>query len=233
MDTVSEPTQNYGTGYIKLYRSLSNKGWYKKSDYLHLWIHLLLKANHRDNEFFWNGKNINVKSGQFITGRTKLALETGINESKIERILTFFEKSEQQIEQQKSNTSRLITITYWHDYQISEQRFEQRVNNDCTTAEQRVNTNKNDNNDNNEKNGDINKLWIGCFKRNPSIVEYEKTSELITKHSFEIIEKAFRKASLGNVSSLATLEKRLDDKGYYLDYEEYKKSKESEKIREF
>lgn len=123
-----------------------NKGWYKKSDYLQLWIHLLLKANHKENEFMWNGANIKVKSGQFITGRTKLALETGINESKIERILTFFEKNEQQIEQQKTNTSRLITIICWDDYQNGEQQNEQRVNNERTTNEQRVNTNKNDNN---------------------------------------------------------------------------------------
>lgn len=33
-------------GWIKLYRNLKNKGFYKKSEHVHLWIHLLMKANH-------------------------------------------------------------------------------------------------------------------------------------------------------------------------------------------
>jgi len=89
---AEEPTENYKTGWISIYRSLQNKGWYKKSEFIHLWIHILIKANHENCEFWFNGKNIKLKKGQFITGRKKLSSETGINESKIERILKVFEK---------------------------------------------------------------------------------------------------------------------------------------------
>jgi phage-related minor tail protein len=141
-------------GWIKLHRRIIEKGYYKKSEIVHLWIHILLKANHKPNEFYWNKENIKVDSGQFITGRKTLSEETGINESMIERILKILE-NEQQIEQQKTTKFRLITVKNWVSYQIKdlpEQQIEQQVNNKRTTDEQQVNTNKNDKKEENEKN---------------------------------------------------------------------------------
>lgn len=139
MDILKDYEENYGNGWVKLFRSLSRKGWYKKSDYIHLWIHLLLKVNYKENEWLYKNKIFKVKEGQFITSRKTLSMETGINESKIERILKCFE-NEQQIEQQNMHTSRLISIINWQQYQIKEQQIEQQVNSKRTASEQRVNT---------------------------------------------------------------------------------------------
>ena len=129
--------------YIKLMRSLKDKSYYSKdSEKLHLWVHLLLTANWNDREEMLGGKPIICKAGQFTTGRKQLSKETGISESKIERLLTYFEKTEQQIEQRKTNTNRLISILNWDKYQVIEQPTKQRVNNNRTTSEQRVNTPK-------------------------------------------------------------------------------------------
>lgn len=129
--------------YIKLMRSLKDKSYYSKdSEKLHLWVHLLLTANWNDREEMLGGKPIICKAGQFTTGRKQLSKETGINESKVERLLTYFEKTEQQIEQRKTNTNRLISILNWDKYQVIEQPSKQRVNNNRTTSEQRVNTPK-------------------------------------------------------------------------------------------
>ena len=128
-------------GWVKLHRKIIDKAFYSKdSEKVHLWIHLLLKANHCDYEEMLGGKPIICKSGQFTTGRKQLSNETGICESKIERILTYFEKTEHQIEQQKTSTNRLISIINWNEYQIVEQQIEQRVNNKRTTSEQQVDT---------------------------------------------------------------------------------------------
>lgn len=148
---VMDIQENYTTGYVKIFRSMIRKGYYKKSEYIHLWLHLLLKANHKPNEWFYKNKPYKVGKGEFITSRKTLSKETGINESKIERILKCFE-NEQQIEQQNMYTSRLIKITYWDEYQKNEQVFEQPVNSQRTASEQPVNTNNNDNNVKNEKN---------------------------------------------------------------------------------
>jgi hypothetical protein len=123
-------------GWVKVHRKLSEKVFYRKdSEKVHLWIHLLICANRDEREELLGGKLIKCNSGQFTTGRKQLSEATGINESKIERILTYFEKIEQQIEQQKTSTNRLISILNWSEYQLTEQQSEQRVNNERTTSE--------------------------------------------------------------------------------------------------
>lgn len=136
------------------------KGWYKKPDHFRMWVHILLKASHKENDFWFDGKTITVKPGQFVTGRKALAIEIGISESKIERILNFFEKSEHQIKQQKTNKNRLISVINWNQYQKFEQQIEQQLNNKRTTTEQQVNTINNVNNKNNKNN----KNKRGIFK---------------------------------------------------------------------
>ncbi len=114
-------------GWVKVHRKLREKGWYMQSNKVHLWIELLLRASHKEKEHMFNGENIMLQPGQFITGRKDLSRSTGIPESTIERILTFFEKTEQQIEQQKTFHSRLVTILSWDDYQVSGQQNGQLV----------------------------------------------------------------------------------------------------------
>jgi len=165
-------SMNYLSGWVKLYRSLTKKGFYKKSDYVHLWIHILLKANHEPNEWIYKNQTMKVKRGQFITSRKSLSAETGINGSKVERILKHLE-IEQQIEQQNLFSSRLITIVNYSQYQKSEQQSEQPVNSEWTASEQPVNTNKNDKNDKNVKKS------IGAKKFSPptpaEVSAYAKT----------------------------------------------------------
>jgi hypothetical protein len=165
-------------GWIKIHRKISDKGWYKHSDYVHLWMHLLIKASHCEMEFFSKGQTVILKPGQFITGRQVLNKETGIHESKIERILNVFEK-EKQIEQQKSNIGRLISILSWDKYQISEQQMnngwttdEQRMNNERTTDEQPVNTYKNVKNTKN-----VNNVKNEKKENNTLFVETSSTDE--------------------------------------------------------
>lgn len=116
---------------------------YRNSKYVHLWVHLLLKANHKGDKIMWNGGILNLESGQFIAGRKSLSNETGIAESTCEDILRFLEK-EGQIRQQSNSKFRVITILKWKDYQESD--------NKTTASRQPADTNKNDKNDKNVKN---------------------------------------------------------------------------------
>ena len=146
-------------GWIRLHRKLTEKGYYKKSHYVHLWVHLLLKANHKANEFMFNGKMILVKQGQLITGRNQLSEETGIASSTVERILKTLE-NEQQIEQQKTSKFRLITIKKWDNYQLANeggQESGQQADSKRTASGQQADTNNNDNNVKNDKNVNNNK----------------------------------------------------------------------------
>lgn len=129
-------------GWIKLHRKMMEKGYYGRSTYVHLWIHLLLSANHKEKEFMWNGEMIIIKDGQLLIGREKLSKETGIPETTIEDILKVFEK-EGQIRQQKTTKFRVITILNWKKYQITDNR--------ATTERQQSDTNKNVKNEENDK----------------------------------------------------------------------------------
>ena len=104
-------------GWIKLHRKILNNPISAKPTWVWLWITLLLLANHEsDHEFIWNGANVKLKKGQFVTGRKKLKEITGIPETTIEDILKYLE-TRHQIRQQKTSKYRLITILKWEDYQ--------------------------------------------------------------------------------------------------------------------
>ena len=121
---------------------LDNPVVWKDSDHLAVWIYLLLNATHKDMDVLFKNKRITLKPGQLITSRKSIAKKLDISESKVHRVLKMLE-IEQQIEQQTSNKNRLITIVGWNEYQSCEQQIEQQVNNNRTTSEQQVNTNKN------------------------------------------------------------------------------------------
>lgn len=140
------------SGWIKLHRKiLDNPVVCKDSDHIAVWAYLLLNATHKEYPALFSGKKILLQPGQLITGRKTIADKFKIDESKVQRILKSFE-IEHQIEQQKSNKNRLITVLSWRDYQDSEQQDEQQMNNKRTTDEQQVNTNKNVKNLKNDKN---------------------------------------------------------------------------------
>ncbi|HUT85955.1 MAG TPA: hypothetical protein VMW66_03865 [Elusimicrobiales bacterium] len=155
-------------GYIKIYRKILDNFIYLDSQAVHLWLHILLKANHAKKEFLFNGKKQILKSGQFILSRDKVSLETNINPSKVYRLLKILER-EQLIEQQTNNHFTKITVLNYSKYQNNittiEHQNEQPVNNQRTTSEQPVNTNNNDKNDKNDKNdnnkidNDFEKFW--------------------------------------------------------------------------
>lgn len=119
--------------WITLNRKLLNNPISHRPLYLSLWVILLLKANYDDNSFILGGKKQKCVRGQFLTGRKQLSIESGISESQVERILTYFE-NEQQIEQQKTNKFRLILIKNYDKYQL----VEQQVNNKRTTRSDKV-----------------------------------------------------------------------------------------------
>lgn len=131
-------------GWIKLHRKiLDNPIVCKDGETLAIWLYLLMNATHKEIDALFKGKRIKLKEGQLITGRKSISKKLDIAESKVQRTLKMFE-IEQQIEQQTSPQNRLISIINWNKYQDTEHHFEQRVNNERTTSEQRVNTNKNE-----------------------------------------------------------------------------------------
>ena len=176
---------------------------------VHLWIHLLICANHEEREEYFAGKPITCKPGQFTTGRNQLVESTGINRSKVERILNKLDKFEHQIEQQTSNTNRLITILNWDEYQSIEHQSEQQVSNDRATSEQQVST-----------------LQEVKNKRTKEIKNYKRTllSEIVISDFPELnndyleIAKSFQELFKSNLLEAGSPTKIIDNaKGTWID----------------
>lgn len=191
-------------GWIKIYRKiLDNPIICKDSDYLSIWIYLLLNATHKEIPAIFNGEKIILKPGQLITGRKSISKQLKISESKTYRVINAL-KSEHQIEQQTSNKSSLITIVAWEKYQNSEQQNELQMNNKRTTTEQQLNTNKNVKNNKNERS--INKKqksFDDVFKEN----NFPKELELALR-DFIDMRKTIKKPM--TTKALELLLKNLD-----------------------
>ena len=114
-----------GGGWIKLHRALKYSDVYQDSERLHLWLHLLLSANHEPTDVqLDNGRMIHLEPGQMLTGRVRLAKETGLDEYKIQRSLKRLELA-QQIAQQNYSRYRIITVIKWEEYQGDAQQIAQ------------------------------------------------------------------------------------------------------------
>lgn len=178
-------------GWIKAHRKMKhNPVVNKDSDHIAVWMYLLLNATHKEYPALFKGKKVILEPGQLITGRKSIAAFYKISESKVQRILKTFE-SEQQIEQQKSNQNRLITILSWCDYQLNEQQNEQQVNNERTTSEQRVNTNKNVKNGKNEKKkniGEIEDFFARVWNKYPKGFKKGKVSQKQKRELYKLGE---------------------------------------------
>jgi len=128
--------------WIKCYRKIREWRYRTDPEIFSVWMYLLLHAYHKERYQTIGNQNVLVKRGQVPVGRYAISEETGVEPSKVVRILNKL-KSEHQIEQQTTNKFSMITIVNWEQYQNNEQQSEQRVNNECTPSEQRVNTIKN------------------------------------------------------------------------------------------
>ena len=145
-------------GYIKLYRKITNSFVWTNPNMLKLWMLCLMKASHKESKFLFNGQEIRVTSGQFVTGGHVIAKEFNEGTSSDNQIvwrtlwrwLKKFEKEEMLTI--KSNTKySVITIKNWEDYQVND--------NQVTSARQsndnQRSTYKNVKNDKNERSKDI------------------------------------------------------------------------------
>jgi len=137
-------------GWIKLYRQIMDNPIFRKPELYHLFSYCLLKANHSETKIIWNGAEEDLEKGCFITGRKAISDDTGQKESTIYRNLKILEKLNM-ISVKSNNKYSVVKVLNYCVYQGSEFESEQPVNNQRTTSEQPVNTDKNVKNVKNDK----------------------------------------------------------------------------------
>lgn len=133
-------------GYIPLQRKILGWQWYTDVNTCHLFIHLLLNANHEEKH--WRG--VKVLPGQLITGRESLSANTGLSVQQVRTALGKL-KSSGEITSKTTNKSSLITITNWLDYQVNNHKVTSEITIKQPASNQQVTTTNNDKNDKNDK----------------------------------------------------------------------------------
>lgn len=119
-------------GFIKLHRKLLVWEWYSDLNVRVLFIHCLLRANHKEEK--WQGYTL--KAGQFITSYGNLAKECGLTEQQTRTALSKL-ISTREITRKSTSQNTIITVNNWEQYQTNNTQ-----NNKQITNEQQTNNNR-------------------------------------------------------------------------------------------
>ena len=102
------------SGWIKLHRKILDWEWYNDSNTFRLFMHLILKANHKEKKY----RGVSIKIGCLMTGRELLSKETGLSEQQIRTCLKRL-KSTNEITINSSKQGTIIQVVNYNKYQIS------------------------------------------------------------------------------------------------------------------
>lgn len=99
-------------GYINLYRSIMDWGWYQDVKTCRLFIHLLLTVNYAPGE--WQGVHIEV--GQRVTSLSKLSQETSLSIKEIRTALRHLQETGE-VACESTSQYTVITVKNYYDFQ--------------------------------------------------------------------------------------------------------------------
>lgn len=126
------------SGWVKLHRSLAEWEWYADSKSVHLFLHLLIKANHKPSKY----RGQYIERGQVLTGRKQLSAETGLSEQSVRTVLTRL-KSTSEITIKSTSKFSIITVCNYDKYQGEEndgnQQDNQQANQQVTNGQPATN----------------------------------------------------------------------------------------------
>jgi len=184
--------------YIKLDRKIAEWEWFTDSNTLKLWIYLLVNAQYQDSSY----KGIEVKRGQLITGRKKLARELGMSECQIRSCLNHL-KTTNEITIKTTNKYSVITIVKYGVYQGDDDGSNQQNNQQNV---QRA-TNKQPTNNHNKRNKEIKnirnkEIYIYSGQFLSALDEFKKMRKTIKKPLTVEAEKRL----INRLKSLSTSE---------------------------
>ena len=127
-------------GWIKLHRQILDWEWYDDVNTSRIFIHLMLTANHKDNN--WRG--IKIVRGSRLTSLDKLSSETNLTVSKIRTAIKKLVLTNEMTSKSHSQYTVFTMINY-DLYQGDDKR----IANESQTINKRIATNKNENKEKN------------------------------------------------------------------------------------
>jgi hypothetical protein len=130
------------SGWIKIHRQILEWEWYSDNNAFRVFLHLILKANHKEKRF----KGLELKIGTVITSRDILAMETGLSVRQIRTALDKL-KSTNEVTIKTSSQGTIIELVNYKKYQLTTNE----LTNERPMNDQQTTTNKNEKKEKNEK----------------------------------------------------------------------------------
>ena len=163
------------SGWIKIHRKFLDWEWFNKSEAVHLFLYMVLKANHKDNK--WQGND--VKRGQFISSLGNISSATGITIQQIRTILKKLEKTNE-IKVKSTSQFTIVTICKYECYQDEEETTNKPTTNHQQTTNKQSTTNKNEKKEKNEKEGILDS-WIEYRKSAKKTLTQQSIKSILVK----------------------------------------------------
>lgn len=158
------------SGWIKLHRKFLDWEWFNKSEAVHLFLYMLLKANHKDGK--WQG--IDVKRGQFISSLGNISNATGLSVQVIRTNLKRLEKTNE-ISIKSTSQFTIVTICKYECYQHENEQANKPLTNEQQTTNKQLTTNKNEKNNKNDIYRRFAHLSLSKDKYEKLLEEYTET----------------------------------------------------------
>ncbi|VAL16402.1 DNA replication protein [Enterobacter hormaechei] len=113
---LQKPRTNDGKGFALLHRKIMDVPFYKDAEAAHLWVHLLLRANHEQTLVSTDVGDVMCERGEFITGRNTLAMETGLTADRVKSLLRKFQNLGM-ITTKSNNRFTVLKVVKYDEYQ--------------------------------------------------------------------------------------------------------------------
>ena len=134
---------NQKQGWIKIHRQLLDWEWYDDINVTRLFLHILLKANHKSKNY----KGEIVKVGEHLTSRDILSKETGLTIRQVRTALTKL-KTTNELTINSSSQGTKIQIVNYEKYQVTTNELTAKR----PATDQQTTSNKNVKNEKKKKN---------------------------------------------------------------------------------
>ena len=120
------------TGFILLYRQITEWEWYQNPNTFRVFLHILLMANFTDGRF----EGQTIKRGQLVTSLPKLSQQTKLSIQNVRTAISHL-ISTGEITVQSTTKYRVITVVKYDEYQVdNRQTNSQLTDNQQTTNRQ-------------------------------------------------------------------------------------------------
>jgi len=151
-------------GWIKIHRQLLEWEWYDDINVTRLFLHILLKANHKSKNY----KGELIQIGEHLTSREILANETGLTIRQVRTALTKL-KTTNEVTIKSSSQGTKIQVVNYEKYQVTTSE----VTAKRPASDQQTTSNKNVKNEKKKKNKQKKEFVIPYMSTN-SINNYLK-----------------------------------------------------------